>query len=286
MPTATPLVSSIALVSASPPGDAAANGHACTGQGYHADFINGWEPDFLQEVIGTCTNLSGQLTDCPLLTLQSEHEQQQCSLTPPGILANEFMKAKSSSLLDALPGNVKIQYGPESATPPGKDGDIGDAITSWFGGIGKDASTTTTTPTSYSAPTLTYKPASSSSGSPPGPLGGAFIESSPSTSSGLPVETPTAPSVNVAAAVPSPSTTPAPAPSSEPGVSYEVVSTQTVTEGARIQEIVWEEPVVYVTEDSVTTKTVLPGGGEFVKSEHKGKARRSHMRRHGHHGHN
>ena len=51
-------------------------------------------------------------------------------------------------LLDALPGNVKIQYGPESATPPGKGGDIGDAITSWFGGIGKDGSSTTSTPSS------------------------------------------------------------------------------------------------------------------------------------------
>lgn len=266
------------------PGDPAANGHACTGQGYHADFINGWNTDFLQKVIGECTNLSGELKDCPLLTLQSEQEQQQCSITPPGILAKEFIKSKADMLLDALPGNVEIQYGPESATPPGKGGDIGDAITSVFGGIGKDGSSTTST--SYSAPTLTYKPASSSSGSLPGPLGGAFIESSPSSSSSLPIETMTAPSVNVAAAVPTPSTTPAPAPSSVPGVSYEVVSTQTITEGGRVQEIIWEEPVVYVTEDSVTTTTVLPGGEEFVKSEHKGKARRSHMRRHGHHGHN
>lgn len=268
--------------------DTVADEYAPTGQGYHADFINGWDSNFLQQVIGECTNLSGELKDCPLLTLQSEHEQQQCSIKPPGVLAKEFIKSKADRLLDALPGNVKVQYGPESATPPGKAGDIGDAITSWFGGIGKHGSTTST---SYSAPTLTYKPASSSSDSLPGPLGGAFIESSPSTSSSVPAETsstmaPTTPSVNIAAAVPTPSTTPAPAPSSEAGVSYEVVSTQTVTEGARVQEIIWEEPVVYVTEDSVTTTTVLPGGGAFVKSEHKAKARRNHMRRHGHHGHN
>lgn len=265
--------------------DAATDEHACTGQGYHADFINGWDSDFLQKVIGECTNLSGQLTDCPLLTLQSEHEQQQCTINPPGVLAKEFVKSKANRLLDALPGNVKVQYGPQSATPPSKAGDIGDAITSLFGGIGKHGSSTTTS--SYSAPTLAYTPAASGWGS--GPVGGAFIESSPSTSSSIPAETsstvsPTAPSVNVAAAVPQPSTTPAPAPSSEPGVSYEVVSTQTITEGARVKEIVWEEPVVYVTEDSVTTVTVLPGGNGFVKSEHK--ARRGNMRRHGHHGHN
>ncbi|KAG8968961.1 hypothetical protein FRB90_010780, partial [Tulasnella sp. 427] len=41
-----------------------------TGYGFHADFQNGWEVgdnSLLQQAIDQCTNLSGALTDCPIL---------------------------------------------------------------------------------------------------------------------------------------------------------------------------------------------------------------------------
>ncbi|KIO28080.1 hypothetical protein M407DRAFT_6960 [Tulasnella calospora MUT 4182] len=41
-----------------------------TGYGFHADFQNGWEAgdnSLLQQAIDQCTNLSGELTDCPVL---------------------------------------------------------------------------------------------------------------------------------------------------------------------------------------------------------------------------
>lgn len=75
-----------------------------TGYGYHGDFINAWEESFLQSAIGTCTNPSGKVEDCPLFELQSEADQQQCTFTPPDIIADEDCKGPRQG----LPGNVNI----------------------------------------------------------------------------------------------------------------------------------------------------------------------------------
>lgn len=262
-----------------------------TGFGFHGDFITGWQPDFLQDVIGNCTNPSGEVSDCHLLTLQSEQEQNKCKIKPPGSIAKEnVFGAAIDKVLNALPGNVPIQAGPESATPY-KDGGAGGFFTSLFGG-GKPSKTPST---SFSAPTLTYQPGTSSSY----PGGGIFLEATSTPAAAAPI--PAAPSSSEAPApapvqptfkqalaapapdtttpVPSPATTPAPVVSSDPNVSYEAVSTQTITNGGQVQEVVWEEAVKYVTEDVVTTTTVY--SGVAGRSER----RSSHMRRHGHGGH-
>jgi len=57
-----------------------------TGYGNHADFINGWNVDFLQRAIHTCTNPSGNIEDCSLFTLQDESCNQ---FTPPEQLRTE-----------------------------------------------------------------------------------------------------------------------------------------------------------------------------------------------------
>lgn len=233
----------------------------------------------MQDVVGNCTNPSGEISDCHLLTLQSEAEQNKCKINPPGVLAKENVLGKKlgKQLLKALPGNVPIQAGPQSATPYA-DGGAGGFFTSLFGG-GKPKDTPSST---FSAPTLTYQPGSSSMY----PGGGIFLEA---TTSSTPIPAPVAPSspssapakptFKQALAAPSPATTPAPAVASDPNVSYEIVSTQTVTNGAQVQEVVWEEAVKYVTEDVVTTTTVY--SGIAGRSEQ----HRSHLRRHGHGGH-
>lgn len=255
--------------------------------------MTGWEPDFLQDVIGNCTNPSGEVSDCHLLTLQSEAEQNKCKINPPGALAKEnVFGAAIDKVLNALPGNVPIQAGPESATPY-SDGGAAGFFTSLFGG-GKPNKTPSS---SFSAPTLTYQPGTSSSY----PGGGVFLEATSTPAAAAPVpaapssskapapapapveptfkEALAAPSPDTTTPVPSPATTPAPAVSSDPNVSYEAVSTQTITNGAQVQEVVWEEAVKYVTEDVVTTTTVY--SGIAGRSEH----HRSHLRRHGHGGH-
>ncbi|KAI1414345.1 hypothetical protein F5Y13DRAFT_188452 [Hypoxylon sp. FL1857] len=216
------------------------------GYGYHADFMAGWDVDFLQEAIDTCTNPSGDIRDCPLFVnegpLQTEQEQESCQFDMPAVLAKEDGAAKN---LKNLPGNIQIQSGPESATPgPADVNSAISAATSWLGSVfgGSSASAT-----SSSTPLPT--PSSSSA------LGGAFIESA-SSSSSAGFNALAVPTSSSSSTPPAPTTTSAPVVSSQPGVSYEVVSTQTVTNGGLVEEIVWMEPVVYVTQDSVTTVTV------------------------------
>ncbi|KAI0205102.1 hypothetical protein F4808DRAFT_273182 [Astrocystis sublimbata] len=255
-----------------------------TGFGYHGDFMTGWAPEFLQEAIETCTNPSGALTDCGLFTsngpLQSESEQQECKYKKPLMLAAENDDGKA---LKQLPGNVQIQDGPESATPP--SGHL-DQLTSMIGDVfgGGDAPSTVTpsssSSTSISTPSTfaTSTPAATSEV----PAGGAFIETPT-------VAAPSAPDFGAADAVTStrssfsapttsivPTTTSAPQATSEPGVSYDVVSTQTITNGDLVEEIVWMQPVVFVTEDSVTTVTVPGPAPQKVRKA------RDHVHRHNH----
>ncbi|OJD14469.1 hypothetical protein AJ78_05180 [Emergomyces pasteurianus Ep9510] len=84
------------------------------GSGYHADFIEAWEPGFLAKAVKTCTNLSGRVEDCPLFTLQSEDVQNKCKFKIPDAVANE----DCSFIKGGLPGNVKILAGPAYAKLP------------------------------------------------------------------------------------------------------------------------------------------------------------------------
>lgn len=84
-----------------------------TGCGYHGDFIQGWEPDFLQQAMNGCTNPSGEVTDCPLFT--SNPDASTCRVPLPEVLAKENPFFNLHGLL----GNVPIQNGPEQATPYG-----------------------------------------------------------------------------------------------------------------------------------------------------------------------
>ncbi|XXH00498.1 hypothetical protein Hte_006844 [Hypoxylon texense] len=258
-----------------------------TGFGYHGDFMSGWDPDFLQEAIDTCTNPSGEIGDCALFVdngpLQDDSVQTSCEFDIPSSLANENVLAVD---LKNLPGDLQIQSGPQSATPAGGNvASVFSAATSLLGDMFGGATTTSSelsTPTTSSTPLAT----STSTGF-VSALGGAFLESS--TSSAAEASTPdlnilasqaapTSSSIAVSSSsTAAPTTTPAPEVTSELGVVYQIVSTQTITEGAQVKEIVWKEPVVYVTENSVTTVTI-PGAkaGQRLRPRH--------AHHHGHHG--
>ncbi|KAI0490552.1 hypothetical protein F4859DRAFT_12105 [Xylaria cf. heliscus] len=252
-----------------------------TGFGYHGDFMTGWDQSFLQEAIDTCTNPSGELSDCGLFTsngpLLSEAVQGECKFKTPLVLAAENAAAKTMA---QLPGGVQIQDGPQSATPP--SGPL-DQVTSLIGNI--IGGNTPTTTTSSSTPSSTSKPATTSSEA---QSGGAFIENVPSATASTAdfvaagVVTSTTSSFSSTSTSILPATTSAPQFTSEPGVSYEVVSTQTITGANLVQEIVWMQPVVYVTEESVTTVTIPGPAPQKVR-----KARDhvvQHRHNHGRHG--
>lgn len=82
------------------------------GYGYHGDFITGWDPDFLQKAINTCTNPSGKVEDCPLFELQSQVEQNKCNIDP---LPKECADEDTKGPRQGLPGDVNIQSGPAYA---------------------------------------------------------------------------------------------------------------------------------------------------------------------------
>ncbi|KAI6093158.1 hypothetical protein F4821DRAFT_76382 [Hypoxylon rubiginosum] len=258
-----------------------------TGFGYHGDFMSGWDQDFLQEAIDTCTNESGDIRDCALFVdqgpLQDDEKQTSCLFDVPSALANENVLANN---LQNLPGNIQIQTGPESATPAGTNvaSAIVSAATSMLGDIFGGATTSTSSTLSTSSSSSTPL-ATSTSASLVSALGGAFLESATPSSAAatspdfnvLASEAPSTSSSTISSSSPAaPTTTPAPVVASEPGVVYQIVSTQTITNGAQVQEIVWKEPVVYVTEDSVTTVTV-PGANAGRK------LRPRHAHQHGHH---
>lgn len=238
--------------------------------------MTGWDGSFLQDAVNRCTNPSGTLTDCPVFMeagpLLTESEQNQCKLEDPE--ADLEVDTGVNVKLAVLPANVPV-FGSPSTTKSG----FFDGITSALGIGGESTSTSRTTPT------LSYSPDPSGTIGVPG---GAFIESSVSST---PVSsTPAPPAVTVESVPtttsppPPPATTPPPPPpaTSDPGVSYEVVSTQYITTGNRVDVIIWMEAIVYVTEDSVTTTTVYPPA---KRSEHPADARRNHWLRHQHQGH-
>ncbi|KAK5107029.1 hypothetical protein LTR62_001918 [Meristemomyces frigidus] len=83
-----------------------------TGYGFHGDFINGWDVPTLQQAVDTCTNLSGDLSDCPVFAdLYSDEECQACQI-PPSI------DEPITGNLTALPGCNPVTSGPEYAPPP------------------------------------------------------------------------------------------------------------------------------------------------------------------------
>ncbi|KAK4902978.1 hypothetical protein LTR49_026957 [Elasticomyces elasticus] len=82
-----------------------------TGYGFHGDFINGWDIDTLQEATDKCTNLSGNLEDCPVFgELYTDDECQACKILPQ-------VDEQVTGNLTKLPGCNPVSNGPANAVP-------------------------------------------------------------------------------------------------------------------------------------------------------------------------
>ncbi|KAF2733399.1 WSC domain-containing protein [Polyplosphaeria fusca] len=212
-----------------------------TGYGYHGDFITGWDVDFLQSAIKTCTNPSGNIVDCPLFDIQTEAEGAKCTFKQPKMLVADNCEGPS----DGLCGNVPIQNGPGYASPlaPGN----GEKPT---GGYTPPAATEA--PTSFApVPTLSYTtPKSAITDKYGGGIsvlnvnGGAAEPSEVNAA-----ETPAAVVTSNAAEAPAP--TPPPAAEQPEG---KIISTSTFTSAGIVYEMAIEEVVQYVTVDAPAAK--------------------------------
>jgi len=68
----------------------------------------GWDEAFLQSAVNTCTNLSGQIEDCSLFTIQDSSAYGNCNITLPAAIASENVVGP----LSTIPGNPVIAAGP------------------------------------------------------------------------------------------------------------------------------------------------------------------------------
>ncbi|EFQ34211.1 hypothetical protein CGRA01v4_03966 [Colletotrichum graminicola] len=191
------------------------------GFGYHADFMSGWDEDFLQSAVNTCTNLSGRIEDCPLFNIQSDDKAAQCQMKVPSVLSLENVTGPVTS----LPGNVIITGDPSTEGGPAP--------------VIPSPSSSSSAPAA--PPALSYKPGKTASAN---PVPGEVLKAMP-TSASTPV-----PIIQ--------EVTPTPTSSPQPSMSF--ASIQTITNGNVVSVIYWEEDVVYVTmyDDITSTTTVTP----------------------------
>jgi hypothetical protein len=204
----------------------------------------GWEQDFLQQAVNTCTNPSGLIQDCPLFNVVDESVATQCHL-------------------EDMPAHLRKEdgNGPFAKLPGG--GSAGSSPSSGGHGHGKPSNTATQ---GAAAPTLPYQPGVTAP-SKASPLPGqVFKEDGANGSSGYNAD-----------AI-EPAVTPAPGVKAA-DVGAEFVSTQYITVGNVVSEILWKQAVVTVTAEPEpsTTVTVTATGPRPVKHRRSG---------HGHsHGH-
>ncbi|GAD91825.1 hypothetical protein PVAR5_0406 [Paecilomyces variotii No. 5] len=137
-----------------------------TGNGYHGDMIMGWEEDFLQQAVDTCTNPSGEVEDCPLFDIQSDNDQIQCHFDVPSDLLDEDVLFHHG-----LPGGLQLSWGPEPQIM-----DMGSVISSLLPSLAPSPSpspspfspSVSSVVSSSATPTLAEPASSSASSSAPG----------------------------------------------------------------------------------------------------------------------
>lgn len=49
-----------------------------TGYGLHGDYLNGWDVEVLQKAVNECTNDSGVIEKCPILTFFNDNAMDRC----------------------------------------------------------------------------------------------------------------------------------------------------------------------------------------------------------------
>ncbi|KAI1437518.1 hypothetical protein GGR50DRAFT_77656 [Xylaria sp. CBS 124048] len=198
-----------------------------TGFGYHGDFMSGWDQSFLQSAVDTCTNESGELGDCGVFTSNGPLLTQAEQGQCKFNMPSVLANENVLDVLKELPGGLPIQNGPQSATLPGSAPTV--------------QANSKPSPTPHAVPSRDTHADDAAVASVAVGGNAAPIVSSP------------------------PAITPAPqgVPASEP--SFQVVSTQYTTIGDVVEEVVWVQPVVYVTKDTVSTVTVPASAPKKVR---------------------
>ncbi len=85
------------------------------GFSFHADFMMGWDEDFLQQAVDICINRSGLVEDCPLFKLQDQYTAGECTIPVAKKLEAEDVRGPG---LSSLPGNLPVLDGTMTANPP------------------------------------------------------------------------------------------------------------------------------------------------------------------------
>ncbi|KAM0078215.1 hypothetical protein ACKRZS_009740 [Fusarium odoratissimum] len=272
-----------------------ANGDT-TGYGLHADFIMGWEEEFLQDAINTCTSETGRIEDCPLFDVVSEQKATSCEMKLPKALANEDVKGP----MKELPGGDGVPYGDGSDVeqPDPTDGAHAPTLTYSPG----DRPENSASP----LPGQVFKVSSAYGAPAPGPSSKTTTKDVPSSVEQKPslstdeVLIPTIDAGNVGAAALKESTIaeplPASAPTTTPAPELQPVtetksyfSTQFVTNGNLVSKILWDEEVVYVTDlqeevvvVTVTSTAVVTPSAAPAAAPPRRRRRGAHLHGHGH----
>ena len=186
----------------------------------------GWDEEFLQDAVNTCTNPDGEIESCPLFDLQDPSVYGNCNFTMPAALVNENVVDP----IGTLPGNPPIVSGPGYA----------------MGATAGESTTAAPNP----VPTLSYSAGQSvSSGSDYIP--GAVFAAKETVSSSS-VET-------------SASSTITKAPSIASAVDAQsFFSTEYSTSGQEVLEVLWVEELITVTAPAETTTVYVPGRKRHV----------------------
>lgn len=213
----------------------------------------GWEESFLQKAVDTCTNLSGQIEDCPLFTIQDANAYSNCNVSVPNVLAKENILGGLAN----LPGNPPIAYGPAYAIGAAAGGNSATATT---GGTLAQSTTASAMTLSYSAgislaSTDTYVPGAIFALS----TGASFSASATAS----PAPSSLASVVNAVAVSSTLSLSP-----SFFSTAYSTLSPN------QVEEILWVEEVVTVTEAATETATVTVAGSFRKRHLHGHGARR------------
>jgi hypothetical protein len=206
-----------------------------TGCGYHGDFIAGWDPDFLQSAVDTCTNESGQISDCPLFDIQSDADAATCTFKMPSELDDD----NCAGPRDGLCGNVPIQSGPAYATAYGSGSTVAPTKTKAHSTQTPDSYSTTDAATAV-VPTLSY---SSGTKKVTDKHGGGITVAKIATSVSVDDSATTAaPVVSYAA----------------DSADGSIVSSTLYTSEGKAYEIFYEEVIETVYASTTTTTTVYP----------------------------
>ncbi|KAL1890148.1 hypothetical protein Sste5346_008441 [Sporothrix stenoceras] len=255
------------------------------GFAYHGDFMTGWDVDFLQDAVNTCTNPSGEIEDCPLFTIQSLADAQACQIDIPANVASDNTAGPAASLPggvapfgDYMDVTMLETYNPALSFQPtstqGLEGGFGagSVVAQNAGATGDAAAAGAPVPTTAgAAATSAINAQIVANLHSDNVFASSAAAASPSSSPAPPPSPSPSPSPSTPSSV---TTAPPSSPSGETHVN--VISTQYITVGNMVTEILWEETIVYVTEDPetiVTTVTTTPAAAVKPRFH-------NHMRRH------